>query len=300
MISSKPENKLNIWLMAARPKTLPAAASPVLIGAALAFQVGSFKPVPALVALLIALLMQVGANFSNDLADFQHGVDTNNRLGPVRVTQAGLLTARQVIWGMMLVFGVAGILGIYLATISSWWVILIGILSIVAAIAYTGGPRPYGYYGLGEIFVFLFFGPVPVCGTYFVLTGFVSVASILSSIPVGLLVTNILIVNNLRDIDTDRATGKHTMAVRLGTQRSQMEYLILLVTAYLSALLLCLAGLAPWWILFIGLSLPLAYKLVRAIKVESGRALNHVLAGTAQLALVFSVLFSIGWIVGSF
>jgi 1,4-dihydroxy-2-naphthoate octaprenyltransferase len=296
----QPKSTFDVWIMAARPRTLPAAASPVLVGVALGVYADSFKLAPAIAALLIALLMQIGANFANDVADFHHGADANGRLGPLRVTQAGLLSPRQVTMGMFVVFGLAAILGLYLAAISSWWIVIIGMLSIISALAYTGGPHPYGYYGLGEIFVFLFFGPIPVCGTYFVLTGTVTGISILASIPVGLLVTNILIVNNLRDIETDFAAGKHTMAVRLGERGSKLEYHILLVISYLLPLALCLLGLIPWWTLLIALSLPIAVSRVRAINKERGRALNRVLAGTAQLALVYSVLFSIGWVIASF
>lgn len=293
-------SKFKSWMLAARPRTLPAAVSPVVTASALAFYDGKFAAAPALVALLGALLIQVGANFSNDLFDYQKGVDTSQRLGPTRVTQAGLLSQREVTWGTVLVFGLAALCGVYLMLVSGWPVLVIGALSVLAALAYTGGPRPYGYSGLGELFVFLFFGLAAVAGTYYVQARAVSLAAVAVAFPVGFLVVNILVVNNLRDIPTDRATGKRTLAVRYGEDWSRREYLAVLGLAFLSPLVMALSGLLPGWILLSWLSLPLAFRLVGGVWRETGRALNPSLGGTGQLELVYCLLFSLGLVIGKF
>jgi 1,4-dihydroxy-2-naphthoate octaprenyltransferase len=217
---------LQVWMLAARPKTLPAAAAPVIVGSAAAFVDGAFQPLPALAALLAALLLQIGANLANDVFDFHKGADTQERLGPVRVTQSGMLSPEQVMGGMWVTFGLAALLGLYLAWVGGWPIILIGVASIAAAILYTGGPFPFGYYGLGDLFVFIFFGLVAVCGTYYIQVAALTPLAIWSSIPMGLLITAILVVNNLRDIDTDRQAGKRTLAVRLGTEGARWEYVL--------------------------------------------------------------------------
>jgi 1,4-dihydroxy-2-naphthoate octaprenyltransferase len=291
-------SKLQVWTLAARPRTLPAAVAPVITASALAFYDGKFASGPALAALLGALLIQVGANFANDLFDFQKGVDTSQRLGPLRVTQAGLLSQSEVAWGTALVFGLAALCGVYLAWVSGWPVILIGVLSVLAALAYTGGPRPYGYSGLGELFVFLFFGVAAVVGTYYVQAREVSLAAVAVAFPVGFLVVDILVVNNLRDIPTDRATGKRTLAVRNGEDWTRREYLAVLGLAYLSPLVMALSGLLPGWVLLSWISLPLAVRLVRSVWQDSGRALNKSLGGTGQLELVYCLLFSLGLVLG--
>ncbi len=293
-------SKLQVWVLAARPRTLPAAVAPVIVASALAFYAGQFSPGPALAALIGALLIQVGANFSNDLFDFQKGVDTSQRLGPVRVTQAGLLTQAEVAWGTALVFAMAALCGVYLALASGWPVIAIGALSVLAALAYTGGPYPLGYNGLGEVFVFLFFGLAAVVGTYFVQAKAVSLAAFAVAFPVGCLVVNILVVNNLRDIPTDMATGKRTLAVRNGAAWTRREYLVVLGLAYLSTLLMALSGLLPGWVLLCWLSLPLGVRLVWNVWQDTGRALNKSLAGTGQLELIFCLLFSLGLLIAKF
>ena len=289
-----PISKKDAWILAIRPKTLPAAASPVILGTGVAFLDGKFQPMPALAALLAAILLQIGANLSNDVFDFRKGADNPDRLGPTRVTQAGLLPPGEVIAGTWLVFGLAALLGLYLTWVSGWAIILVGICAILAAIAYTGGPFPLGYYGLGEVFVFLFFGPVAVCGTYYVQALQLAPLAAWSSISVGLLITAILVVNNLRDIHTDRAAGKHTMAVRLGVKGTRIEYLSCLIVAYLLPPLLSLVGVSPWWACLSLFSLPLAVALIRKIWRDTGRQLNPVLAGTGRLALLFSVLYALG------
>jgi len=293
-------SQFKIWLLATRPKTLPAAAAPVVVGTAVAIGEQVFSFWPALAALLGALMIQIGTNLANDVFDFKKGVDTSERLGPLRVTQAGLLTPRQVMIGMWTAFGLAALAGLYLIWVGGWPIVVIGVLSIVSGIIYTGGPFPIGYRGLGDLFVFIFFGVVAVCGTYYVQAGSVSVAAVWASVPMGLLITAILVVNNLRDIDTDRATGKKTLAVRLGVRGTQVEYLLLLTGSYAVPLWVGLLGVSSLWVLLSWLSLPLATSLWKQIRHDKGRALNPALAGTARLTLIYALLFSVGMIVGRF
>jgi len=283
-------------MMAARPKTLPAAAAPVVAGAAIAAADGVFHLLPAAATLLAALLLQIGSNLANDVFDFHRGADTAERLGPTRVTQSGLLRPGQVMTGMWVVFGLASLLGVYLIATAGWPILLIGVFSILAAIAYSGGPLPFGYYGLGDLVVFIFFGPVAVVGTYFVQAGETSLPAWLASIPIGLLITAILVVNNLRDIRTDVAAGKHTLAVRLGEQGTRWEYLLCLGAAYLSVAIMVALNLAPVGALLICLSLPFGERVRRVVFTQTGRALNQALGMTGQLALIFSLLMGIGWI----
>jgi 1,4-dihydroxy-2-naphthoate polyprenyltransferase len=286
--------QLQIWIMAARPKTLPAAAGTVIVAIGAAFSEGVFRFGPALACLLAALLLQIGANLANDLFDFHRGADTHERLGPLRVTQAGLLTSRQVQAGMWVTFGLAALLGLYLFVVAGWPVLIMGIASILAAIAYTGGPFPFGYYGLGDLVVFIFFGPVAVCGAYFVQAGTVSRLAIWCSVPMGLLITAILVVNNLRDIHTDAAAGKRTLAVRLGERGTRWEYSLCLGGAFLAPLLMAVLGVASFWALLPWLSLPMGVSLARTVWRQAGRPLNLALAGTGRLTLVFGVLLAIG------
>lgn len=282
--------------MAIRPKTLPAAAASAIVGAAAAFYDGMFRPGPAVACLLAALLLQIGANLANDVFDYYRGADTQARLGPVRVTQAGLLRPGQVLLGMWVAFGLAALLGLYLFLEAGWPVLLIGLASIAAAVAYTGGPFPFGYYGLGDLVVFIFFGLVAVCGTYFVQAGRVSSLALWSSLPMGFLITAILVVNNLRDIATDRAAGKRTLAVRLGESGTRWEYLLCLAAAYLAPLVMGMVGFSYWGLLSWA-SLPLAASQTRLVWTQSGRPLNLALAGTGRLTLVYALLFSLGLLI---
>jgi 1,4-dihydroxy-2-naphthoate octaprenyltransferase len=284
-------------MMAARPKTLPAAAAPVIVGSAAAIYDNTFNILPALAALAGALLIQIGTNFANDVFDYHKGADTSERLGPVRVTSAGLLTPRQVMTGMWVVFGISVLVGIYLVIVGGWPIVAIGLLSILAGIAYTGGPFQLGYNGLGDIFVFIFFGLVAVCGTYYVQAGNVSPLAWWASIPVGLLCTAIIVVNNLRDIDTDRKVGKKTLAVRLGERGVKIEYVLLLAISYLLLPVMWLSTYAPYWVMLAVVSLPLAVTQTRTVMTVKGRPLNKALGGTAQLELVFSLLFSLGLVI---
>ncbi|NQS75811.1 MAG: 1,4-dihydroxy-2-naphthoate polyprenyltransferase [Peptococcaceae bacterium] len=285
-----------IWILAIRPKTLPASIGPVVMGTALALGDGVFRFGPAAAAFVAALLLQIGSNLANDVFDFIKGTDTRERTGPVRVTQAGLLSPRRVKSGMWVVFALAVLLGAYLVWVGGWPIIVIGILAIAAAIAYTGGPYPLGYHGLGEVLVFIFFGPVAVCGTYYVQALELTTVVWWASLPMGFLISALLVVNNIRDIETDKKTGKKTLAVRLGLFGAQMEYYILLAVSMAIPLVMYLCGLSSPWILISWLSLFLIPPLTRDIRLKKGAPLNVTLAGTARLGLVFSILFSIGYL----
>jgi 1,4-dihydroxy-2-naphthoate octaprenyltransferase len=287
-------NRLQIWWLAIRPRTLPAAAAGVVAGSALAMYDHTFRPLPALAALLVALLLQMGSNLANDVFDYERGADSARRAGPLRVTQSGLLAPAQVKAGMISVFALAGLVGLYLAFEAGWIVVLIGLAAILSAIAYTGGPFPLGYYGLGDLFVFLFFGLACVAGTYFVQSGKVSPAAWGMSLPVGLIIVGILVVNNLRDLQTDRLAGKLTLAARLGGRFAKGEYFACLLVAFLCLPGLCAMGLLPWWALLSWAAFPLAVKVTRVVFTQTGQALNAALAGTGQLALAFSLLFLLG------
>jgi 1,4-dihydroxy-2-naphthoate octaprenyltransferase len=287
-------NPFQTWWLAIRPRTLPAAAAGVVTGSALALYDRTFHPAPALAALLVALLLQIGSNLANDVFDYERGADSARKHGPLRVTQSGLLTPGQVKAGMWSVFALAGLLGLYLAFEAGWVVILVGLAAILSAIAYTGGPFPLGYYGLGDLFVFLFFGLASVAGTYFVQAGNVSPAAWWMSLPIGLIIVGILVVNNLRDIETDRQAGKHTLAVMLGGRFAKSEYLFCLLAAFLCLPLFCLFRVLPWGSLLTWATLPFAWRLTRVVFTQQGMKLNAALAGTGQLALAFSVLFLVG------
>ena len=281
------------WLLAARPRTLPAAVAPILVGSALAFDAGALHPPSLLAALAVALLLQVAANLANDAFDHARGADAAGRLGPLRVTQAGLLTYRQVLAGVVLATGLAVVAGSYLVYRGGWPMALLGGAAILAMLAYSGGPLPLGYHGLGEIAVFLFFGLLGVAGTFYVQAGTLPADALVMSAPVGALIVAILVVNNLRDIETDARAGKRTLAVRLGARASVIEFAALVVGAYLLLLIygLSTGGALSWALPW--LSLPLALRLVRAIASERGVLLNHRLAQTAQLALIFSLLLAV-------
>ena len=295
----RPEGRgrFGVWWLAIRPKTLPAAASSVVVGTALAWRDGGFALGPALAALAIALLLQIGSNLANDVYDDERGADTADRLGPTRVTHTGLMTRKQVKNGMKVVFGIAFVLGLYLTWVRGPLVLVVGVAAIVAAIAYTGGPWPLGYHGLGEVFVFLFFGVTAVVGTYWVQTGELSTLAWVMSIPVGLLITAIIVVNNLRDIEQDRVAGKRTVSVRIGAEATKYEFLACVVLAYVVvALAVATMGLPPH-ALAVALSLPLAYRANRMVFTQVGKPLNVALAATGQLALVFALLFAAGLVV---
>jgi len=287
-------NTRSAWWLAIRPATLTASAAPVCVGTGVAWSQGVFEAGPALAALLGALLLQVGANFANDVFDFERGADTVDRKGPQRATQSGWITPAQMKRAMWTAFGAAVVVGAYLTSVAGWPVLALGLASIAAAYLYTGGPRPYGYVGLGDLSVFLFFGLGAVAGTYYVQALSVSSLALLAAIPVGSLATAILAVNNLRDIETDSRAGKRTLAVRIGDGPTRAYYLLLLVVAYLVPLLLWWRNPADAWVLLPWLSLPLALRLAARMRHERGLALNGCLVGTARLEVVFGLLFALG------
>lgn len=289
-----------IWLLAIRPKTLPAAAGPVIVGTGLALGDGVFQLGPVLAALLAALLLQIGSNLANDVFDYQKGTDTQERTGPLRVTQAGLLTPRQVLKGMIVVFALAALVGLYLIWVGGWPILAVGVLAIISAVAYTAGPFPLGYKGVADIFVFAFFGPVAVCGTYYLQAGALTASAWWASIPPGLLVTAILVVNNLRDIETDRQAGKNTLAVRFGVRFTRVQYVLLIGCAYLLPIMMWLNKTAPWPVILAWLSLPLFAARIRDVFTKQGKLLNITLAGTAKGGLIYSILFAAGYFLGSY
>jgi 1,4-dihydroxy-2-naphthoate octaprenyltransferase len=284
-----------IWLMAARPRTLPAAVAPVLVGTALAGEAGVFHPLTFIATLVGAIFIQVGTNLSNDYSDARRGADTEDRLGPVRVTAGGLVPPRQVLMATWVSFGVAVLVGIYLVAVAGWELLLVGGASILAGVLYTGGPRPYGYEGLGELFVFAFFGIVAVTGSYFVQAKELPWEAFVLAVPVGLLAAAILMVNNIRDLETDRRAGKRTLAVRLGRGRARRLYALMIYVAFLLAPLPWLLGSLSFCLLLPWLALPLAVPVVRTVATHTdGPTLNAALARTGMLQLVFCLLLSGG------
>jgi 1,4-dihydroxy-2-naphthoate octaprenyltransferase len=282
------------WWLAIRPATLTASAAPVLVGSGAAWAEGAFAIGPALAALIGAFLLQIGANFANDVFDFERGADNAERLGPQRATQQGWISAAQMKRAMWLAFAGATAVGLYLTWVAGWPVLALGVLSIAAAYLYTGGPKPYGYLGLGDLSVFLFFGPGAVAGTYYVQALEVSQLALLASLPIGALATAILVVNNLRDIETDARANKRTLAVRIGDRPTRTYYLVLLAVAYAVPVVIWWRGLADAWVLLPWLSLPLAVRLAARMRHDGGLALNGCLVRTARLEVVFGLLFALG------
>lgn len=286
---------LRAWILAVRPPTLTAAIVPVAVGTGVAVRDGYWQPMAALAALVGAIALQIGANFANDLSDFRRGADNESRLGPPRATQLGLLTERQVVGAILTSFGVATLAGLYLVYVGGWAIVAIGLASMLAAVTYTGGPWPFGYRGLGELFVFVFFGVVAVAGTYYVQAGEIAGHVIGASIPVSLTVTAILVVNNVRDIDTDRLAGKYTLAVYLGRRLARTEFVLVVAGAYAAAAALWLLGDFSGWVLLSWLSVPAAFVPVGAVLAKTdGPALNQALRSTARLHLLFGMLLAVG------
>jgi 1,4-dihydroxy-2-naphthoate octaprenyltransferase len=286
---------LRIWAMAARPRTLPAAVAPVLVGTALAGSEGTFRPLAFIAALVGSVFIQIGTNLSNDYSDARRGADTEDRLGPVRVTARGLVAPRQVLLATWLAFAVAVAAGSYLIALTGWELLAVGVASILAGVLYTGGPRPYGYEGLGELFVFLFFGVVAVVGSYYVQTEELRALAFELAVPIGLLAASILMVNNVRDIDTDARAGKRTLAVRLGRERARRLYTGTLLLAYVATVAIVVSGEGSAWLLLACASLALVPPLTRAVATRvDGPALNRALAGSGRLLAVYSLLLSAG------
>jgi 1,4-dihydroxy-2-naphthoate octaprenyltransferase len=279
------------WLAGTRPRTLPAAVVPVLIGTGVAFGYGKFSAWRAVLALVVALALQIGVNFANDYSDGIRGSD-ERRVGPTRLVAAGLARPKQVLAAAFACFGVACVAGLVLAIFTSWWLILVGAAAVAAAWFYTGGSRPYGYQGLGEVAVFTFFGLAAVAGTAYVqMVGF-SWLELLAAIPAGLLSCALLMINNLRDIGSDAEVGKRTLAVRLGDRRSRAVYIASLLLPFVAALALTPAR--PLAALTV-VTLPLAWGPIQAVRSgAAGPALIKALGQTGRLQLAFGIAFTIG------
>ena len=286
--------KLESWVMASRPKTLLAAFVPVLVGSSLAIYDEKFVLSAALVALICSLLIQIGTNFVNDLYDYLAGTDKKDRVGPQRVLAAGLITVQEMKFAIYFTFILTFLLGLYLVYLGGWLILMIGVISIFAGIAYTAGPFPLAYNGLGDIFVFLFFGFVGTIGTYYVQAGEISLLAFWSSVPVGALITNILVVNNYRDIEEDREAGKNTLAVKMGHRFTRYQYIIFMILSYVIPIIVYYTFKQSYWIFLPLLSLPLSIKLVRMIYNLEGKELNKTLELTARLSAIYGVLFAAG------
>jgi 1,4-dihydroxy-2-naphthoate octaprenyltransferase len=283
------------WLLAARPPTLWAAVAPVLVGSALAVDDGAFRWDAFIATLAAAVLIQVGVNYANDYSDGVRGTDGEDRIGPRRAVASGMATPRQMRRAIGLVFGVAALLGLYLATIAGPVIIVIGVLSIIAALGYTGGPAPYGYRGLGEVFVFVFFGLVATVGTRFVYDRTAPADAWVGGVVMGLLATAILVANNIRDIETDRRAGKRTLAVMLGRPRSQRLFVAIVAAAFVVPLAAIAADVLPPWCALVLVAVPLAVPVVRTIASEvGGPQLIEALKGTARLQLAMGLLLAGG------
>ena len=286
--------KFESWVLASRPKTLLAAVVPVIVGSALAINKGKFVFLFSFIALLCSLCIQIGTNYVNDLYDFLKGADTAKRKGPLRVLSNGLISVNEMKIGSVLIFLVAFLLGLYLVYVGGLIVFTIGILSIIAGIAYTAGPFPLAYNGLGDLFVFMFFGVVGTMGTYFIQVKEFSILSFLTSIPVGALITNILVVNNFRDIEEDKAAGKKTLAVILGRNFARYQFIILTISSFLIPAALFFIYNFHFWIFLPYLTIPIAFKLVTMLYTLEGFQLNKTLELTAKFSALFGLLFAAG------
>ena len=283
-INAPPAPGLRVWLLAARPRTLTAAVAPVLVGTALAARAGALRPLIAAACLLSALFIQIGTNLANDYSDFKRGADAE-RVGPQRVTQSGLVAPFQVKRAAWVCFGVSALLGLWLASVAGPVILIIGALSVASGWLYTGGPWPLGYHGLGDVFVFVFFGLVATCGTVYAQAQTISRDALLAGAAVGALATAVLVVNNLRDRVTDARVGKNTLAVKLGAGAMRAEYVGLLALGFALPLFLG----RPWPLLALPLAVPPLLRVFR----EDGARLNPALGETAKLLLAVSALLAV-------
>lgn len=303
--TASPPTPLRAWWLAIRPKTLTATIAPVAVGTALAFFTGAFEALPALAALAGGLLIQIGTNLANDVLDYRRGADTAERLGPTRVVQAGLLAPRTVAWGAAAAFGGAAVIGLYLVAVGGWPILILGLASIISGVLYTAGPYPLAYVGLGDVFVMAFFGIGAVAGTYYVQALDLHPAAILLGVAVGAMSVGILTVNNLRDIETDRAAGKHTLAVRMGEARTRSYFAVVIALAFAVPLLLVIPGglsLAPGpgigvgpGVLLVLVAAPIAWIPVQRVRAGArGAALNPVLGLTARAQIWHAACLAVG------
>ncbi len=288
------KNKIRIWLLASRPKTLPAAVAPVLVGTAVAISANKLNLIAALIALICSVLIQIGTNFVNDLYDYLKGTDDENRVGPTRALAAGWVSPTQMKFAIYLTFGTTFVLGLYLVYLAGWIILLVGVLSIISGYAYTAGPYPLAYNGLGDVFVFFFFGFVATVGTYYVQAIEYSQFALFASIPIGLLITNILVVNNYRDADEDKKKNKNTLTVKFGKRFSLIQYFVSILVSFVVPLFLYFKYDTTPFILLPMLTLPLAIKLQIDMNRLDGQELNKTLELTAKLSVLYSLLFSVG------
>jgi len=292
------ESRWSIWISAARPRTLPAAVAPVLVGTALAWRDRSMDTAAAALCLGFALLIQIGTNFANDYYDFVKGADTAARVGPRRAVAAGLIAATTMRLAMWTMFAAAFVCGLGLIAWGGPWLLVIGVASILCGIAYTGGPWPLGYHGLGDVFVFLFFGLVAVGATYFVQTGNVSKDALLLAVPIGLLAANILVVNNYRDVETDAAAGKRTLAVRFGRRAARVQHSLSLLIAWVVPVWMAVRERSAWLLLPLILA-PLAWRHVRRLRTSTApQDLIALLGDTGKLLAMYALLLSAGLVLG--
>ncbi len=282
------------WWLAIRPKTLPAALGPILVGAACAVPTKDFSFLIFIAAMAGTVLVQISVNLANDYFDFKAGIDTLDRKGPIRVTQSGLISPAAVRNAFILTLGAALVPGSFLIFIGGPVILAVVAAGAICTVCYSGGPYPIASNGLGDIFVFIFFGPVAVCCTGYLMTGAFSLSTFAASLPVGFLITAILVVNNLRDIETDARAGKRTLAVILGRAGTRTEYVALVLGSFLIPCLMFASGVYPWPVLLPLAAFPLVFPLLCAVSEQRGKPLNAVLAGTAKLSLVFSLLFAVG------
>lgn len=294
MTEKKQYSKFQIWSLASRPKTLPAAFVPVIVGSSMAIPYGKLNLLAAFIALACSILIQIGTNFTNDLYDFYKGADKPDRKGPIRVLAAGLVTPGQMQLAITLVFGLTFLLGLYLVYLHGFAILAIGILSIIAGLAYTAGPFPLAYNGLGDVFVFIFFGIFGTEGTYYLHFGHFSLPAFFASIPVGALITNILVVNNYRDIEEDKRNGKITLAVLLGKRFTRFQYFFLIFISFVIPFVLYWFYGFKFWVLLPYITFPIAYKLIQMITKLSGEDLNNTLALTAKFSALYGILLSVG------
>lgn len=292
------EPKWRIWIAAARPRTLPAAVAPVAVGSGLAAGARRFDPGAAALCLGFAVLVQIGANLANDYYDFVKGADRHDRIGPRRAVASGLVPPGTMRSAMALVFAAAFLVGLGLVAKGGLWLVAVGVVSILCAIAYTGGPFPLGYRGLGDVFVFLFFGVVGVAATSFVQVGRLTREAVAASIPIGLLAANILLVNNYRDMETDAAAGKRTLVVRFGRRVARMQYALSQGVALAVPVLFWIGGRGPWCLLPAVLA-PLGWLQYRRLaRGGAGPEMNALLADTAKLLALYAALFATGLALG--
>lgn len=286
------------WFLAARPKTLPASIAPILVGTAVAIHEDGFHAMTAVMALLTALLLQIAANFANDALDFRRGADTAERTGPMRVVASGLISPEAVLRATGLMLVLATLSGLYLVWRGGWPFLALGVFALVCAVAYTGGPWPLAYLGLGEVFVFIFFGPIAVTGTAYLQTMDLTWLALAASVPSGLMAICILIVNNVRDLEQDRRARKHTVAVRIGDQASRREYVLIQQLTLIIPFIFWGVGWLNAWSLLTVLAWPLFWQLWRQIGAWQGAKLNATLGATGRTSLVYSILLSIALVLG--